>query len=133
MQYRKPGGSFAARPECRFATQRAPGSTFTFAAQGDSHPERERNMFHPQLYRQTLQAVAEAQPDFYITSGDDFSVDTLQPPYTSVNITGRYTLQLPYLDLLSRSSALSIVGWFARNRSCSSTSAIVAASFSSRS
>ena len=98
--------AFAVAKQGSFHTQRRPGSTFSFAVQGDSHPERERNMFHPQLYRQTLQAVAAAQPDFYVTSGDDFSVDTLQPPYTSSNVTGRYTLQLPYLDLLSRSSAL---------------------------
>lgn len=98
--------AFSIGKQGSFQTQRRPGSSFSFAVQGDSHPERERNMFHPQLYRQTLQAVAESQPDFYVTSGDDFSVDTLQPPYTSSNVTGRYTLQLPYLDLLSKSSAL---------------------------
>ena len=39
LQFRKPGETnFPARPECRFHTQRAAGSTFTFAIQGDSHP-----------------------------------------------------------------------------------------------
>ncbi|MFN7919089.1 MAG: metallophosphoesterase [Bryobacteraceae bacterium] len=102
MQFRAAGSSAAFTPgqEGLFHMQRAPGSTFVFAAQGDSHPERERNMFHPALYSQTLKAVAAEQPDFYITSGDDFSVDTLPTPYTRASVTGRYTLQLPYFHLL---------------------------------
>lgn len=108
MQSRPSGstGPFAPGPESSFHTQRAPGSTFVFCVQGDSHPEREKTMFDPNLYRQTLAAVAAAKPDFYVTSGDDFSVDTLQPPYTQAAVTNRYTLQLPYFDILARSSAL---------------------------
>lgn len=97
---------FAAGSENSFHTQRAPGSTFVFCVQGDSHPEREKTMFSPALYAQTLKAVAREQPDFFITSGDDFSVDTLQVPYTLPAVAGRYTLQLPYLDLLARSAPL---------------------------
>jgi uncharacterized protein (TIGR03437 family) len=53
-----------------------------------------------------LKAVAREHPDFYITSGDDFSVDTLPAPYTAASVSGRYTLQLPYFDLFARSSPL---------------------------
>jgi len=108
MQYRAAGSSdaFTAGAEYSFHTQRLPGSTFVFCVQGDSHPEREKQMFDGNLYKQTLSAATAARPDFYITNGDDFSVDTLQTPYTSATVSGRYTLQLPYFDLLSRTSAL---------------------------
>jgi phosphodiesterase/alkaline phosphatase D-like protein len=108
MQYRLVGSSGAFTPlaENTFHTQRPPGSTFVFCVQGDSHPERAKTMFNANLYIQTLTAVAAEHPDFYITSGDDFSVDTLQPPYTEAAVTGRYTLQLPYFDLLARNSPL---------------------------
>ena len=65
-------------PEHTFVTQRAPGSAFTFDIQGDSHPERVGNQFDAALYTRTLQAAAADQPDFYMTIGDDFSVDTLK-------------------------------------------------------
>ncbi|MBK6791106.1 MAG: hypothetical protein IPG80_00895 [Anaerolineales bacterium] len=61
-----------------FHTARAQGSTFTFAIQGDSHPERTKNQFDPDLYTKTLLSAASIQPDFYMTIGDDFSVDTLK-------------------------------------------------------
>ncbi len=108
MQSRAAGSAdpFVPGTENSFHTQRQPGSSFVFCIQGDSHPERANNMFNSALYQQTLTAVAAEHPDFYLTSGDDFSVDTLQPPYTSANVTGRYTLQLPYFDILGRNSAL---------------------------
>src|SRR5690242_8791298 len=42
MRYRAAGssGDFSAGTEHTFHTQRAPGSSFVFCAQGDSHPER---------------------------------------------------------------------------------------------
>jgi hypothetical protein len=64
--------------ERTFVTQRAPGSTFTFAIQGDSHPERVGKQFNADLYTRTLQSVAGDQPDFFMTIGDDFSVDQQQ-------------------------------------------------------
>ena len=65
-------------PEHSFITQRAPGSTFTFDIQGDSHPERLNKQFDPALYAHTLLSAAADQPDFYMTIGDDFSVDQLK-------------------------------------------------------
>ena len=108
MRSRATGSSaaFGIGSEYSFHTQRRPGSTFVFCVQGDSHPERAKTMFDSALYTQTLKAAAREQPDFYITNGDDFSVDTLPVPYTQSAVTGRYTLQLPYFDVIARSAAL---------------------------
>jgi phosphodiesterase/alkaline phosphatase D-like protein len=79
MRYRQPGAAdFAADEERSFTTQRAPGSTFTFGIQGDSHPERLNKQFDPDLYTRTLASAAADRPDFYLTIGDDFSVDNLK-------------------------------------------------------
>jgi hypothetical protein len=64
--------------EHSFMTQRAPGSTFTFGIQGDSHPERVNDQFNADLYERTLRSAASDQPDLYIAIGDDFSVDRLK-------------------------------------------------------
>jgi hypothetical protein len=110
LRYRARGssGGYDAVTEHTFQTQRGPGSTFTFALQGDSHPERARIMFNSDLYVQTLKAVAAERPDFYLTSGDDFSVDTLRV-VNEATVAERYTLQLPYLGLVGQSSPLFLV------------------------
>ena len=90
-----------------FHTQRAPGSTFTFDIQGDSHPERS-NENDPALYAQTLRAAASDNPDFYMTMGDDFSVDTLRNINAEI-VAGRYIFQRPYLSLVAHSSPLFLV------------------------
>jgi len=78
MRYRQPGEAvYAAGTECSFHTQRAPGSTFTFGVQGDSHPERLNRMYHPDLYTRTMQNARKDGLDFYIALGDDFSLDRL--------------------------------------------------------
>jgi Calcineurin-like phosphoesterase len=108
-RYRTPGsGPYQTGAEHSFHSQRRPGSTFTFAAQGDSHPERAGIMFNSNLYVRTLQAVAAERPDFYLTSGDDFSVDTLRA-VNAVTVAERYALQLPYLALVGQSSPLFLV------------------------
>lgn len=110
MRYRAAGtqDDFAAGDEHTFRTQRLPGSTFVFCAQGDSHPERASSMFDPDLYIQTLKAVAAERPDFYIAMGDDFSIDQLKN-VTAEAVAERYTLQLPYFGLLAHSSPLFLV------------------------
>ena len=106
--YRKPGESaFTKGAENLFHTQRAPGSAFTFEIQGDSHPERPQQ-HDPALYAQTLRAAAADRPDFYMTIGDDFSVDTLQT-INADTVTHRYTLQRPFLALVGRSAPLFLV------------------------
>jgi len=86
-------------PEHMFMTQRAPGSTFTFDIQGDSHPERIGKQFEPDLYRRTLLSAATDQPDFYMTIGDDFSVDTLKTINENI-VKSLYINQRQYLDLV---------------------------------
>jgi phosphatidylethanolamine-binding protein (PEBP) family uncharacterized protein len=108
LRYRKfPGDPLGSSAEHSFHTQRAPGSPFTFCIQGDSHPER-ASQFDPNLYIRTLQTAAADQPDFYMTIGDDFSVDTLKT-VNAASVAERYTLQLPYLGLLAHSAPLFLV------------------------
>ena len=110
LNYR-PTGSDISGPteEYSFHTARPAGSTFTFSVQGDSHPERP-NEFNADLYSRTLLTAAADQPDFHITLGDDFSVDTLNSAtVTAAQVTGRYTLQRPYLGLIGRSAPVFLV------------------------
>jgi len=90
-----------------FHTARSPGSTFVFEVQGDSHPERPQQ-FDPALYARTLRAAAADRPDFYITMGDDFSVDTLRT-VNAETVAERYSLQRPFLALVAQSSPLFLV------------------------
>jgi hypothetical protein len=109
LRYRPSGsGAFSARPKYSFMTRRARGSAFVFEIQGDSHPEREKKLFDAALYTQMLLAVAKDRPDFYLTSGDDFSVDTLKT-VDEETVTGRYTLQRPYLALVGNSSPVFLI------------------------
>ena len=102
--------SYHVDQEHAFHTQRAPGSPFVFCIQGDSHPERVGIMFESNLYARTLRTAASDEPDFYLTIGDDFSVD--QIPTNSINadlVAGRYSLQRPYLGLIGNSAPLFLV------------------------
>jgi len=99
---------FLADTEHFFRTQRAPGKTFTFDIQADSHPERTKTMFDPELYARTLQLVAADQPDFYITLGDDFGVDTLKD--LDAGTVGQiYATQRRYLGAIGRSAPIFLV------------------------
>jgi hypothetical protein len=85
--------------EHTFHTQRAPGSTFTFAIQGDSHPERVNKQFDAGLYTRTLESAANDAPDFYLTIGDDFSVDQLKS-ITPETVAALYINQRQWLGLV---------------------------------
>ena len=108
-RYRQPGSAqFAAGNEHAFVTPRAPGSSFTFSVQGDSHSERLGKQFDPALYTRALQTAASDQSDFYMLIGDDFSVDNLKT--INVNtVTERYTLQCEFLGLIGSASPLFLV------------------------
>lgn len=111
LRYRLTGQTeFSAGLERTFHTQRAPGSAFTFSIQGDSHPERVNNTFESANYSNTLATAGADRPDFYLTIGDDFSVDTI--PTNQINqarVVERYSLQRPYLGLLCDSAPLFLV------------------------
>jgi hypothetical protein len=104
------GGASGPTPEFSFHTARPAGSTFSFALQGDSHPERLKTQFDPELYRRTLQTAAADKPDFYLTIGDDFSVDTLDPATISrEKVVERYTIQRPFLGLIGQTAPVFLV------------------------
>jgi hypothetical protein len=108
IRYGQPGtGQFVAGPEHTFVTQRAPGSTFTFDLQGDSHPERPQQN-DPELYKRTLLSAASDQPDFFMTIGDDFSVDNLKTVNVDT-VTERYNLQREFLGLVGNSAPIFLV------------------------
>ncbi len=97
--------------ECTFHTQRAPGSTFTFGVQGDSHPERPNKMYDPDLYIRTMQNVRQDRPDFYITLGDDFSVDPIfnRHNLNADSVAQLYINQRRFLGMMANSTALFLV------------------------
>ena len=108
LQFRQSGETaFTARPECHFHTQRAAGGTFTFAIQGDSHPERPQ-MSQPDLYARTLLNTAAGKPDFYICMGDDFSVAPVRE-VSFESVAERYTLQRPCLGLVAQSAPVFLL------------------------
>jgi len=90
-----------------FVTQAPPGDSFTFVAQGDSHPERAGKQFDEALYRKTLASEAAAQADFAIAIGDDFSVDTLKT-VDATTVRNVYQRQRPWLGTVG-------VPWFLVN------------------
>ncbi len=109
---RRPGeDGFAVGDEYTFHTQRQPGSTFTFALQGDSHPERLGKMYSPDLYVQTMRNVEKDRPDFYLTMGDDFSLDRLVNRETlqQSSVDRVYAYQRSFLGTVGRSSSLFLV------------------------
>lgn len=100
LNYRKAGEkNYTSMAESWFATQKNPSASFSFGVQGDSHPERQGKMFHPELYRQTMRSVAERKPDFYFLMGDDFNIDRLltNNSATRENVEPVYKVQRHYL------------------------------------
>jgi len=109
LRYRLPAESvFSAGEESSFWTQRAPGSTFVFGIQADSHPERTKSMFDPALYAIALGNVAADRPDFYLALGDDFSVDTLKT-VNAATVAQVYLNQRAFLERVGRSAPLFLV------------------------
>jgi hypothetical protein len=109
LRSRAPGeAGFRSGPVHTFQTARAPGSAFTFALQGDSHPERAGKMFGAALYAQTMRNVVAQAPDFYITLGDDFSIDPLisRGTLSREAVDQVYVDQRRYLGIVGASSPL---------------------------
>nr|WP_314860973.1 metallophosphoesterase [uncultured Undibacterium sp.] len=103
------GSNSGQSEEYSFHTARPIDSSFTFSVQGDSHPER-ASEFNADLYRRTLLTAAADKPDFHITLGDDFSVDTLNAnTITAAQVSARYALQRPYLGLIGNSAPVFLV------------------------
>jgi phosphodiesterase/alkaline phosphatase D-like protein len=79
LNYNEGNDSFVPGPEDSFHTPRESGSSFVFGVQGDSHPERAPRDFIPELYNQTIGLAKKDGVDFYLTTGDDFSIDSRYP------------------------------------------------------
>jgi sugar lactone lactonase YvrE len=112
LQSRKTGeAAYSAGSEASFRTQRAPGSTFIFGVQGDSHPERPGKMYDPELYVQTMRHVAKDAPDFYIALGDDFSIERLieRKMLSQATVDQVYAYQRSFLGLIGSSAAVFLV------------------------
>lgn len=109
MCYRQPGAtSFAARPEHRFHTRRAPGSTFTFVVQADPHLDA---LSDTALYRRCLRNQMEDQPDFMIDLGDFLMSDKLKNAagqLTHDTVTWRCHLLRSYYETSGHSVPLFI-------------------------
>ncbi len=76
-----------------FRTQRAPGRTFHFGVQGDTHPERTGKMFHAELFTLTMEQVRDRQPDMYFLLGDDFSIEKIIQNFKDANYGAGYAFQ----------------------------------------
>jgi hypothetical protein len=110
LRYRQPGArEYTAGTEYSFQTQRPPGATFTFDVQADSHPERVANMYSPELYARAMMEVRKDHPDFYVTLGDDFSVDALQTVLTPNKVDQVYINQRSYLGMDGASAPIFLV------------------------
>lgn len=112
LNTRKPGAvAFEKGDEGRIQTQRHAGGSFTFAVQGDSHPERLGRMFDPALYEITMRHVAKDAPDFYFLMGDDFSIERLieQGNRSQAAVNAVYAQQRSFLGIVGASTPLMLV------------------------
>lgn len=102
---------FTAGVESAFHTQRSAGDTFSFGLQADSHPERLNKMFNPDLYKLTLNNVKAAAPDFYLSLGDDFSIDSLitKNQLSQQSVNAIYANQRNFLGIVGASSPVFLV------------------------
>lgn len=94
-----------------FVTRRSVGSTFRFGVQGDSHPERIREMFSPELYEINMRNATKSQLDLYFTLGDDFSIERFieMNSVTQQNVDNIYLAQRKYLGMVGCNSSLYLV------------------------
>ena len=97
-------GEFSASDEKSFHTARAPGSTFTFAVQADSHLDSNSNL---DVYAQTLNNMRATNPDFLIDLGDTFMTDKYQP-YTDA--AKQYLAQRYFLGTLAPTPLFLVLG-----------------------
>lgn len=108
LMYSSDGGSsWIERDEHSFHTQRPPGSSFIFTIVSDSHLGQYGGQTADELalYTQTLQNVAEDNPDLYLDLGDTFAMDPqpLGTGMTEAEADAAYLIQRPYLGQLCHS------------------------------
>jgi hypothetical protein len=115
VRYRQAGGStYSSGDEGRFSTQRAPGSSFTFTIQADSHAlplTHSGKTAGLRLYERCLSNVGMDGPDFHFSMGDFANIES----YASRSVISkseaveRYLEQRKYLDPVLSSAAFYLV------------------------
>jgi hypothetical protein len=110
LSYNEGGNDFLSTEEFSFHTPREAGSSFVFGVQGDSHPERSPRDFIPELYARTLTQAKNDGVDFYLTTGDDFSIDVnFQGGISEDGVKERYRIQRPHLGIVGNSAPVFLV------------------------
>ena len=106
MRYRQTGTTnYLTRSSHSFHTQRATGSTFSFAIEADPHMDANTT---PASLALTLQNMLSKKPDFLIDLGDNFMSEKLAVP-SQDSITYRHLLLRKYYDLACHSIPLYLV------------------------
>jgi hypothetical protein len=107
LRYRNSGsGSFLARAEHTFRTQRPAGSTFTFDVTSDSHVNI--MLGNGATWTQTLTNVATDNPDYLIDLGDTFAMDGVSSEATA-RTNYIYQRSSSFFGLVSHSASIFIV------------------------
>ena len=115
LRLRRPGeAGFRASAERHFHTRRAPGSTFTFTIQSDSHLDENSVL---EQYRLTLANVLADDPDFHVDLGDTFMCDTKSaamdpanvPAADEATVAARYLYERDNFGLVAHSVPLFLV------------------------
>jgi hypothetical protein len=100
MMYRPQGvKDWTERPVHSFMTQRAPGSTFSFAITSDSHVNI--LLGNSRIWRQTLDDIAADKPDFLFDLGDTFAMDNVT---TFEGADQAYLYQRPFFGIVGASA-----------------------------
>lgn len=81
-----------------FHTARKPGTSFSFTVTADSHLD---DRTEPEIYRQTMLAIASSTPDFNIDLGDTFMND--KKPDNRPELLRQYFAQRYYFGLFGHS------------------------------
>ncbi|MEI7434664.1 MAG: metallophosphoesterase family protein, partial [Methanomicrobiales archaeon] len=92
-------------PDYSFHTWRAPGSSFVFDVQADSHLDERAN---EQLYMRTLENELSDKPDFLIDLGDTFMTEKLPGKETGA-VLQQYLRQRTDLSIIGHSVPLYLV------------------------
>lgn len=98
LTYRRGAGEAVRDEVRRFHTQRAPGATFSFTMQADSHLDVSTDV---RIYQQTLTNMLADKPDFMIDLGDTTMVDKFGNFYTRAE--SQYRAQRFYLGRIAHS------------------------------
>lgn len=108
------GSGFSQSDEYSFHSARAPGSSYTFTIQADSHLDENSD---PEVYRRTLANIRADAPDFHIDLGDTFMCEKHSAPLTATvqaaqdqaTVDARYAYERAYFGLMTHSVPLFLV------------------------